>query len=387
MNYDLVLVGGGLQNALVALAALARHPDARIAMVEAGPELGGSHTWSFHAGDLSPRMAAVVEGLVVCRWPAYQVAFPGLERRIDRAYASITSARLHAVLVGALQRPGCRLLLGARATEVRPGSVALEGGERLAGSTVVDARGPSAPAQGDGGAGFQKFLGLELELLRPAPGRLALPMIMDARLPQEDGFRFMYALPLARDRILLEDTLFSDGPDLDEPLLERRILAYAGAAGLATGRVLRRERGVLPLPLAAPRMRVEPGLVEGGYRGGWFHPTTGYSLPAAARLAEALAEAPPGRPEPASLARLQSEHVEQARFFALLNRLLFRATPPAKRWNALARFHRLPEETVERFYAMRTRPSDRARILLGRPPRGISLWKAMRELRAPGGGA
>ena len=37
-----------------------------------------------------------------------------------------------------------------------------------------------------------------------------LLVVMDATVPQEDGFRFVYALPLDPDRVLVEDTYFSD---------------------------------------------------------------------------------------------------------------------------------------------------------------------------------
>jgi len=52
------------------------------------------------------------------------------------------------------------------------------------------------------------------------------------------------------------------------------------------------------------------------------------------------------------------------------------------RWTALARFYRLPEPTIARFYASRSTRWDRARMLLGRPPRGVAwgrLWSALEE--------
>jgi lycopene beta-cyclase len=60
-----------------------------------------------------------------------------------------------------------------------------------------------------------------------------------------------------------------------------------------------------------------------------------------------------------------------------LNRLFFRAVTPAERWRILSRFYRLPRQTIERFYALETTPGDRARLLCGRPPRGLSLKAAL----------
>ena len=114
-----------------------------------------------------------------------------------------------------------------------------------------------------------------------------------------------------------------------------------------------------------------------GYLGGWFHPTTGYSLPAAVRLAWTLAGEPPAQAlAPTSPVRALAHELARAtRFGRLLNRLLFRATPPADRWRVLARFHHLPDETIARFYRLEIRRLDRARIVCGRPPRGVS-WRA-----------
>jgi lycopene beta-cyclase len=73
---------------------------------------------------------------------------------------------------------------------------------------------------------------------------------------------------------------------------------------------------------------------------------------------------------------LAHEHARQQRYACLLNRLLFRAVPPEARRNVLERFYQLPEPSIARFYALSTTAFDRARILCGRPPRGLSLARA-----------
>ncbi|MCB1597456.1 MAG: NAD(P)-binding protein, partial [Gammaproteobacteria bacterium] len=47
-NSDVLLVGGGLANCLIALRLHALRPDLRVTLLEAGPAPGGNHTWSFH---------------------------------------------------------------------------------------------------------------------------------------------------------------------------------------------------------------------------------------------------------------------------------------------------------------------------------------------------
>ena len=71
-SFELVLVGGGLQNGLIALASLARNPARRIALVEAGETLGGNHTWSLHAQDVPAAARAFVEPLLVAHFDQFR---------------------------------------------------------------------------------------------------------------------------------------------------------------------------------------------------------------------------------------------------------------------------------------------------------------------------
>jgi len=374
-TFDYVLVGGGLQSTLLALALRARQPNATLAVVERAATLGGNHTWSFHDGDVLAGSMRWLDPLVAHRWPAHDVVFPGLRRTIHQAYYSIPSTRVDSVVRAALcSSAGSAVLTGSEVATVGPRSVTLADGSVLEARLVVDARGPGMPARGDA-AGYQKFLGLELAT--EDASRLARPCLMDATVPQIDGFRFVYTLPLAADRVLIEDTYFSDSPALDEQALRARVMDYARGQGLRSPRVVREETGVLPLPwrglLPHP---TEPPLVA-GYAGGWFHPVTGYSLPIAVRLAEHVAAHAPEAVFGQGLDRLALRHRRQARFAHWLNRLMFCAYPPHQRWHVLERFYGLPEATIARFYALQLRTLDRFRILGGRPPAGLSLRFAL----------
>lgn len=381
MTFDAILVGGGLQTAVVALAILDKDPTARLLIVERGAALGGNHTWSFQPSALSPAMRRLVAPLVAHRWNGYQVAFPGYRRTFPVPYASITSRSLDSLLTRRLLvAPRAKLWLGQCVTEVGANEVRLESGERIRALHVIDARGPSIDGATE--VGYQKFVGVEVELEEPV--FRGPPCIMDAAVPQRDGFRFLYTLPFSKDRWLVEDTYYSDTPDLDAPARIRDAVRYVESQGGAVQSILRVERGVLPLPFS-PAPPVDNPLRVGGYRGGWMHGTTGYSLPAAARFAQAWANAWPHEPNGEERLRLLQWRREQTHFFILLNRLLFKAYTPEDRWRSLERFHRLPLDTVARFYAMRTTPADRARILLGRPPRGIQWTKAFAELAAASG--
>jgi lycopene beta-cyclase len=378
--FDFVLVGGGLQHALLVLALRQHAPAVRLALVETNASLGGNHTWCFHASDVSRGAESFVAPLVERSWPGHGVCFPTLERRLGSRYAMISSTRLNQVVTEDFARhPDSLLALGVSATAIEPGRVRLSDGRELAARQVSDARGPEQQRTG-GASAYQKFLGLELALDAPSP--VQEPLLMDARVSQHAGFRFMYVLPLEPQRVLIEDTYYSESPELDRPALRAEVLAYAAAHGYRVREVLREEIGVLPIPLTQRRPASTTRPLQLGYAGGWFHPTTGYSLPIAVRLAQAIATTESGELE-RTLERLADEHARQARYCVLLNRLLFGAFGLEAQRNVLERFYRLPEPTIERFYALALSPGDQLRILCGRPPRGLSLRRVLsREAHA-----
>jgi lycopene beta-cyclase len=393
-EFDVVFVGGGLTSALACLAALARQPRLRLAVVEREPRLGGNHTWCFHAADVPGAARAFVEPLIVQRWEGYSVHFPRRSRRLASPYACISSERLHEVVSARLSAAaGSELVLGKNAARLTPEGVLLDDGRWLRARLVIDARGPTladqrgadssseAPMQGFAGTarGYQKFVGLELRVLDHS---LREPVIFDACLPQHDGFRFMYTLPLSPRRLLVEETFFSDTPGLDQAQSQLSILAYARAQGYRVSDVLRSERGVLPMPWQDRDFDPHARPLVAGYRGGLFHPVTGYSLPMAVRFALALAasdltqlETRPNAPSPLSdFARAQAA---QRPFLRLLTRLLFTGFASHERYSVLSHFYRLPEAIIERFYAGELRTTDRARVFLGAPPRGFSITRAL----------
>lgn len=380
MDFDYLLVGGGLQSGLTALALRHLRPQARLGLIERSERLGGNHTWSFHLADVPEPLRAAIEPLIVGRWPGYDVRFPGLVRHLAEPYATISAERFDQVVRGAFDRPGSTLFHGTPVERCTGQEVVFVDGRRFTAKVVLDARGPSRlelPPR----AGFQKFVGLEVRLGAPSDRRH--PVLMDATVPQRDGYRFIYVLPYAADHLLVEDTYYSDTHHLDVPRLRAGLLAWIAEQGLEVEEVLREEEGVLPLPLGPLQHQDDAdGPLLGGYQGGWFHPTTGYSAPLAMRLAEHVATTAPEQLRGASYQTLLRRRDQAHRFARLLNQLLFHGFAPEERWRSLERFYRLPEATIRRFYGLQLTAGDRARILCGRPPRGFSISTALRSLRA-----
>jgi lycopene beta-cyclase len=372
---DALIVGGGLASSFIALRLKRSRPNLKIIVLEREHRIGGEHTWSHFATDVAPAISEWMGPLIVHDWPGYDVRFPAHRRTLPTHYRAITSARLHAVMSELL---GEDAWLGVEASEVKAESVRLVDGRRLAAPLVIDARGPRRSSHL--ALGWQKFLGQEVRLA--APHGLVRPIVMDATVAQLDGYRFLYVLPMGADRMLIEDTRYSDGPALDRAQLAVDIAAYATAQGWTIANIEREEVGVLPIALAGDIEAYwdeESGspAADAGMRAALFHPTTGYSLPDAARQAEAIAALPrlTTAAVRAAIVEMSKTAWKDRAFYRLLNRMLFRAAKPTQRYKVLERFYRLPAPLIERFYAAEATTGDKLRILAGKPP--VPVWRAL----------
>lgn len=373
--FDYGIVGGGLQGCLLAHALAWHRPEAAVLLIERAAELCGNHTWSFHETDVAEQARGWFEPLVAHRWPGYRVTFPGLSRRVEIPYATITSDRLRAATLalageGAGAAPAGQLVVrtGASCEILSPTVVRLGGNTDVSCRTVIDCRGRIA-AGPPSGAGYQTFIGHEYQTGSRWPA--SEPTVMDVRADQADGFEFLYELPLGPDRVLLEYTRFHEEPACDQARAAELISSRLAEAGAGSAKLIRTERGCLPMPYAAAARREGPPL-SGGYAGGWYHAATGYSMPLAIRFAELVARASPDRVA-AEVASAAAEDRLRRGFARFLNRLLFCLVRPEDRWKIFQRFYRvLPEDRIARFYAHRFTFTDAARIVIGRPPTGLA---------------
>ncbi|HEX2146050.1 MAG TPA: lycopene beta-cyclase CrtY [Pseudorhizobium sp.] len=378
MKPPLVLVGAGLSSAIIAQRLSHDRLVDKIVLLEGSEKAFGEHTWSFHDADVEGADLDWLWPLIAHHWDGQSVRFRGLTRHLTSGYSSLTSASV-AAAIGDLDN--VELRTNAAVASVYPDHVTLADGSVQAASCVIDCRGYRASNAMV--LGYQKFMGLEVEL--GEPHGLDCPVIMDATVDQRDGYRFIYLLPLSPKRVLIEDTRYSDEAVLEEPVLQDDILAYARSQNWFVDEIIRKEGGILPITLAHDFDRywneLPPDIPQAGMRAGLFHPTTGYSLPEAVRLANVVASLwPSDSSDLASAIRRHAakRHREQG-FYRLLNRMLFRAAEPDRRHLVLERFYRLPTPLIERFYAGRTRPADMGRILLGKPP--VPVHRAIACLR------
>jgi lycopene beta-cyclase len=376
VDQQLVIVGGGLAGCLAALALARLRPEVPVLLVEQDNSFGGNHIWSFFDDDVAAADRWLVDPFVARRWDGYEVRFPARRRTLPTGYNSSRSELLDAHVRQSLQPDQYRL--GAAVTQLRADHIVADGA-RIDALAVIDARGAG---DFDGiELGWQKFVGREYRLAEPH--LLDRPIVMDACVDQSDGYRFVYCLPFTETALLVEDTYYSTDPSLDRSMLAARIDRYVQGRGWQPVAVEREEAGILPVAIRGSIENLWPAndrVPRLGLRGGFFHPTTGYSLPDAVRTARLVAEQ---RDFGALGARLRTEATRlwrERRFYRLLNRMLFRAAAPDQRYRVLEHFYRLDPDLIARFYAGRSSGWDKMRILSGRPP--VPVGRALKALRA-----
>ncbi|MBX7539799.1 lycopene beta-cyclase CrtY [Qipengyuania sphaerica] len=380
---DIAIVGGGLAGGLTALAINRACPMLPIGLFEAGQSFGGNHRWSWFEGDLDEAGTALMEPFEKAQWPGgNEVRFPSHTRRLSSDYRSLDSRSFDAALRRLLPQEAIRT--GSKVMGLDAQGVTLEGGKRVKARLVIDCRdaGPSEHLTG----GWQIFLGQQLRSEKPHG--IDRPIIMDATVDQPGAYRFVYVLPLGPDEVFIEDTYYANSPVLDEKLLRGRIAHYAAAQGWE-GQLVHEETGVLPVitggDFAAYRASLATkGVALSGARGGFVHPLTSYTLPIAVENALAIAAQASDNLEslPEFLEGRAEMHWRRTAYYRMLGKMLFDAAEPSERYRIFERFYRLPEPLIERFYAARSTPLDKLRILTGKPP--VAVGRAVKALLGKG---
>lgn len=379
INCDIAIVGGGLAGGLTAYALSVKRPDLSVRLIDPSAAFGGNHVWSFFTSDIAPEDWWIVEPFIDHQWDRYETRFPAHTRQFNSPFNSIRSQNYDGHLRGKLPDT---VPVHGEAVEVSQTGVYLADQRRIAAGGVFDGRGVADLEHLD--FGWQKFVGQEYRTA--TPHGLTHPIVMDATVDQIDGYRFVYALPFAEDRIFIEDTYYSDGPEIDRDAMVSRIKAYAAVQGWELAELIHQEMGALPVTMGGDFDAYWHSGGEAakiGVRAALFHGTTGFSLPDAVRTASMIATLD-DLSGPA-IARAMHSFAEArwkgGSFYRLLDRMLFRAATPGTRYQVLQRFYGLAPSLIQRFYAGNTTWLDKARILSGKPP--VPIVRAMAVMREP----
>lgn len=371
-----VVVGAGLSGLILAWRCLSSNPNVSVIIIDSNHIIGGDHTWSFNINDIESSLHEWIEPFIAHSWKKYDVKFKGYSRRLNIPYCTGNSNSLRACVDPFIKSGRLKLILDTEVVKLTSFDVTILNGEKFTGDYIFDARGFTFDDNIK--LGIQKFYGKTIETAKPH--NLKYPIIMDATVSQHDGYRFIYCLPFGKNQILIEDTYYSDGLNFDQDKYNKRIDQYIEDNNWTEHKVIRVEKGILPITLAIDSKLIEKrGLknkepIKIGMRGNFYHPVTGYSFPDSVRLASKISRTI-NSCDKNKLVNLDLEIrkyklllYRRDRYFRLLNRLLFKASSPSKRHLVLQRFYTLSESLIKRFYEGNLHKKDMLRILIGKPP-------------------
>jgi lycopene cyclase-like protein len=98
---------------------------------------------------------------------------------------------------------------------------------------------------------------------------------------------FLYAMPYDKELIFLEESSLADNPGLPFKILQSRLQARLEALNIRVKEIISIEEGALPLNPSAPVLTQR--VIGFGAAGGFVHPSTGWCVAHALRLADPVA--------------------------------------------------------------------------------------------------
>lgn len=351
-----VILGAGLSGLSLSVALVRAGVREDIVLVDKRTEFGRDRTWCTWASPGLPFLE-----LAKHRWHSWDVITAGGAARGSsrtRPYVHIDSADFYAAALEELDRaPQVTLRLDERVSEVGDGWAQTSKG-RLEG-TIHDGLALGSPALRQTRMDlWQAFLGWEIQTEQPRfePG---VATLMDFRVSQEDGVNFLYVLPFAPDRALVEHTSLARGGPARHKR-QKALRAYLGEGY----EIVHEERGRLPMTtVPIPALR-SPRTNAIGVAGGALRPSSGYAFSRVQAHSVAIARAivagepPPARAGARRLATLDN---------VFLHALAREPETFAERFRTLV--DKVPGDAFARFMSDQSTPRDEARVMAALPTR------------------
>lgn len=286
MTRDVVIVGDGPAGSALAAACVRAGLDA----VLVGPDRPWTSILAAWTDELPVPLRSTVGATA---GPVDVVA--RARHRIDRRYGALDLEVLRSELRAPLAAGRHLVDAVERVWHTTDGSrVRTVGGEEVAARLVVDAAGIASPVRpaadrSRAGTGWQTAYGLVLDH-RPGSiaGDGAVLMDWSAAGPDDaDRSTFLYVIPLAAGRWLVEETALRAAPAVSADVLRARLAARLGAD--LTDVAEHVEHVTIPMVPGVPS-RSDPA-VGFGAAARYVHPATGYSVSASLRAADRVAGA------------------------------------------------------------------------------------------------
>ena len=295
-----IIAGAGCAGLTLASALLRAVPELRLTLLDPRTDWGRDRTWCFWRFEPS-----AADPFISHSWERFRVrggAYDTVVRCPRTPYCHVPSDQYLTGVLEELRASGrCEIRPGTSVRAIREDDAGViveldhaedAGPNAIRADHAFDSRPESAIPTGEAPPGtlLQRFLGIEARFDSDVfdPG---LATVMDFGVPPGGGIHFMYVLPYAPDRALIETTHLV-GVGAPEPDYSACLDAYADEhLGCRPVEVLRREHGCLPMCASMPRPRSTDRIWPIGARARVPRASTGYAFDAILRDSVRVAHA------------------------------------------------------------------------------------------------
>lgn len=288
---DLVILGGGCAGLSLALrlAELGEHCP-KVLILESRFEYTNDRTWCFWDNG-----SAALSHLSNHSWSAFSLNADNSTVSVNCSLTPYKMIAASAFYQYALKQISAsdkiRIILGntvAAAPKKAAGLWCVESASGLIRTPqIIDTRPQLAPKKGDALL-WQSFLGYEIECEQAAFDQTHVEL-MHFKADHRPHILFVYVLPLAKNRALVEITVFGQDPlksDVLKTELEGVIIERLKNAPFT---VLRSEHGILPMGQKSIKKHSDTTYLYAGLMAGGARPSTGYAFQRIQRWADACA--------------------------------------------------------------------------------------------------
>lgn len=361
---DIAIVGGGCAGLSLARRLATSPVEDSVVVLEPRETYTDDRSWCFWAG-----LTHANSHLVAHAWPRWrfstQSGGSATHERAGLCYQYVRSLDFYDDAREQIGRhAGVHLETGTRVQSVSKlaNQYRIETDQgALSANAVIDTRPlpPDSP-----GLLYQCFLGAEVTHPRMRPEDAEIAGLMEAMASDADGFNFLYVLPLAPGRSLIEVTRFAKCR-IDPKALNDQLTAEIGRLHGSETEVIRTEAGVLPMGLThSVPQPAGPQHVFAGLPGGALRPASGYAFQRIQTWADKCA---------ASIASGHGiiGHPPEPKIRALMDRIFLhalRAHPERGADFFMAMAKRLSPDAFVRFMSDAATVGDKMNVVTALPP-------------------
>ncbi|MFI4847307.1 MAG: lycopene beta-cyclase CrtY [Candidatus Makana argininalis] len=272
LYFSIIIIGVGLSNGLIAIRLKQYFPELNILLIEK-KNIKNNKKWSFHLTNNLLIKNNWLLPIIDYFWPTYIVNFNKYRRLIKKEYLTITSYKFYKFINKFFKK---KILFKYVVSILSDHTLKLNNNLILNAEIIIDGRGYKK--NNNIKYYFQYFFGQEIQL--NINHNIKNPIIIDSKINQKNGYRFLYILPISPYSIFIEDTIYLNNLNLNTKINNSNILKFLKKNNFNIKNIRKEEKGIIPIYIYnnfnffIKNIKIPCS----GLRAGLLNNTTGYSF-------------------------------------------------------------------------------------------------------------